>query len=977
MIYLRTLGALDLRSSDGTELRSVLAQPKRLALLTYLAVATPFGYHRRDTLLGLFWPDLDQHHARNALSRAVYYLRRALSEEAIVGRGDDELRLSEERVECDARAFEVALDARLAEQALSLYHGDLLEGFFLTHAPEFERWLEDRRTALRSRAVEGAWTLAQANDGASSVAEHWARRAVALSPYDGEGLTRLMRLLDQRGARGQALVAYEQFARRLSADLGVEPSHQTKALVDSWRRETSGRSIARQAAGEQIRLDPVQAAVPDERPVPPRPRFQWTSRRRVTLAVAVVAGCIWIVGATPPGLSSAARDPGVPTTVSVAVLPFSVHAQASAHEFLREGMVDLLSTKLNSAVGLRSVDPTVLLAAPSLRTPHLVSPSEGRTLGERFGAGLYVLGSVVTVGDRLHIAASLYEVRGDTLPAARATVSGRPDDLFALVDQLTTDLISEIGGPSERVARVASITTQSPAALRSYLEGEQAFRQASFAPLVRFTKPIEAFRDAIALDSTFALAYYRLALAASWADSLELARWAATRATRYSGRLPAHYRLLAEGLNAFLDGNARQAISAYRAAVAAHPNDAEAWFRIGLTTALYGPFFGRPSSDLWDPFTKAARYDVQAREPWIFLAYLAAQDGDRRSVDTLIRRGYPEGVPAYWQALTASSWPDANRARQGLARIERAEPWEQTLGAILVTRYLNDANIGRRLSRGAATAAKGSDWHAQALFWTSQIELAGGRPQATKQALAEMAVDDPRWAADFRALVATWPVYPPSRPNVQAARAALRTVQSQPLRARPLWGKPSREGSEAIRLYLLGLLSAHLGERDSAVQYARMLDRLVQAPTMGSLAKDLALCLRAEVRASLDGAPADALTLSLTLRYHIPPDVLRSHPALSHLFARQRFLQAQWSRSIGRPNEALQWYASLGQVDHLFDLPFLGPAILMTARIHEETGEFEKARAEYAHFVTLWRDAEPELRPLVDNARARLARLSR
>ena len=55
MIELRTLGAVDLRSADGVELRAVLVQPKRTALLAYLAVADPRGFHRRDSLLALFW----------------------------------------------------------------------------------------------------------------------------------------------------------------------------------------------------------------------------------------------------------------------------------------------------------------------------------------------------------------------------------------------------------------------------------------------------------------------------------------------------------------------------------------------------------------------------------------------------------------------------------------------------------------------------------------------------------------------------------------------------------------------------------------------------------------------------------------------------------------------------------------------------------------------------------------------------------
>jgi serine/threonine-protein kinase len=74
MVEFRLLGSVDLKGSDGQALRSVLAQPKRVALLAYLAVARPNGYHRRDKLLGLFWPESDQEHGRAALRKALYFL---------------------------------------------------------------------------------------------------------------------------------------------------------------------------------------------------------------------------------------------------------------------------------------------------------------------------------------------------------------------------------------------------------------------------------------------------------------------------------------------------------------------------------------------------------------------------------------------------------------------------------------------------------------------------------------------------------------------------------------------------------------------------------------------------------------------------------------------------------------------------------------------------------------------------------------
>src|SRR5437899_3245715 len=100
MITLRTLGGIDLRRADGRELRSVLAQPKRLALLAMLAIegcATPV---RRDSLLGLFWPDSDTDRARGALRQALTFLRRELDADFVAGHGDGDLRIIEAVFAC-------------------------------------------------------------------------------------------------------------------------------------------------------------------------------------------------------------------------------------------------------------------------------------------------------------------------------------------------------------------------------------------------------------------------------------------------------------------------------------------------------------------------------------------------------------------------------------------------------------------------------------------------------------------------------------------------------------------------------------------------------------------------------------------------------------------------------------------------------------------------------------------------------------
>jgi DNA-binding SARP family transcriptional activator len=109
MIRLQLLGPVGLWGSDGLEIRPALQQPKRLALLVYLVLAPRSGFCRRDTLLGLFWPEVDQEHARNALRQAIHFLRAALGSNVILGRGD-ELGIAPGALTCDVLAFR-----RLAE----------------------------------------------------------------------------------------------------------------------------------------------------------------------------------------------------------------------------------------------------------------------------------------------------------------------------------------------------------------------------------------------------------------------------------------------------------------------------------------------------------------------------------------------------------------------------------------------------------------------------------------------------------------------------------------------------------------------------------------------------------------------------------------------------------------------------------------------------------------------------------------------
>lgn len=241
MIRIHVTGPLDLRDAEGRPLGTMPSQPKRSGLLAYLAAATPRGFHRRDTLFAIFWPEHDMQSARNALNTSVSYLRGKLGAGALARRGAGELALVSDHIWCDVWAIDDALREDRLEDALALYRGDLLEGFHLSGVPEFERWLDQERDRLRVALASAAWTLAERAEASEQPADaaRWARRAMALAPGNEVSLRRLIECLHRNGDTAGALREYDEFARQLREELDVEPSARTRELVDAIRAQAA------------------------------------------------------------------------------------------------------------------------------------------------------------------------------------------------------------------------------------------------------------------------------------------------------------------------------------------------------------------------------------------------------------------------------------------------------------------------------------------------------------------------------------------------------------------------------------------------------------------------------------------------------------------------------------------------------------------------------------------------------------------
>lgn len=517
MIELRTLGGPDLRGGDGRALGSILAQPKRFALLVHLVLGDGgrdgCGTLRRDSLLGILWPDLDQERGRAALRKALHHLRRALGEDALAGFGDEVVGVAEGALRCDAIEFERALDAGRPEDAMALYRGDLLEGFFLSDAAEFERWSERERSRLRLRAVAGAWALSEGAEarGEAAGALAWARRALDLSDRDELVLQQVLSLHDRLGDRVGGVRAYEEYRRYLEAEYGLDPSAETEDLVRAIReRRATGEGPARRVSDPvspeegTIAAAPREAAEPGSRePVAPirpsvaaqpvRMRRGDEGRARGWIGAGAVAA---VVTAIALAASGSWKDPS-PASATVAVGKIEDYASQEGPG-LAPALGDMLATNLARVPGLRVVSNARLYEVlgqsgeTELSAATMARSARGAGATEVVDGALYRLSNGALRFDLRSVELASGEVR------AAYTVEGT--DLFAVVDEATAAFASGVGIRVEGL-RIADVTTGSLVAYRLYEEGLRALYQRGDGRAA-----FELFAAALEEDSTFAMA---------------------------------------------------------------------------------------------------------------------------------------------------------------------------------------------------------------------------------------------------------------------------------------------------------------------------------------------------------------------------------------------------------------------------------------------------------------------------------------
>ena len=543
MLRLHTFGEVFITRDEGDPLTGAATQRRSLALVTLLATSGDGGLSR-EKLVGLLWPDSDPERARHSLTQTLYTTRRALNEEELFTVTPSIVRLNHDRLGSDARELDTFLNSGQLEQAAALYTAPFLDGFFVSGAPEFERWSSAQRNRYRQRITQVLEQLASRAEHAHSNADAlmWRQRLAAIAPLDAANAAGLMAAMAQAGDRAGAIRYARIHATLLREELDMDPDPSIEHLAASLRSRTappeSVPATANIEAGDRDEgdaNDPQQEPQPAPTRTPPTvivegPQVTGTLHTArshaphamsiappplhvplhvrwavLSVIISVLVGTGVLLGRARSTSSVGVHKLAVPQNVVVA--PFRVAGADPSLAYLRDGVVELLSARLADDSAARSVDAGAVLGAwrsaglsPTMDVPR----ASVVALATRLGAKRVVVGSVVGTAARMVLTATVLTLPSGAV-SGQAAVTGPADSISSLLDRLAARLLVSEAGQDEDLSHHVS---RSLPALRAYLAGQASFRRGDYKSALR------SYAVALRRDSSFALAALYQALSA-------------------------------------------------------------------------------------------------------------------------------------------------------------------------------------------------------------------------------------------------------------------------------------------------------------------------------------------------------------------------------------------------------------------------------------------------------------------------------
>ena len=773
------------------------------------------------------------------------------------------------------------------------------------------------------------------------------------------------------------------------------------------------RALEKHPADRWQTGDAFRQALTVEQPAPRDRR-----RRRVVLlaAAATVALVAGVVGL-------ARRTPGPPAGVnprhSILVLPFDNQRDDRAVDWLREGSVSMLGLNLSQWNDLTVVDHERLhdlLSKHRLRPGDDIGLEMARRLAREAGVWTVVLGDFAQAGDSLHLTARVYDVASGKRVDVAQVDDRAGDDVRPVFDQLAAKLLDLSGAPNEVPIGLARSTTASLEAYRAYLAGVEQLNRWDLGGAQR------DLQRAIQLDTTFGLAYYKLALTRGWLVGINdsIADAAIVRATAYSSNLPAHERTVINAYRAFLGGEYVDARKAYQQLLARDSTDCDAWY--GLGEAWFHDTAGTNEAPHWTQAIRAFRRTLTL-DPDYALAYDHVQfmlgsaamphpsyamvspdsfaltqssDGhtlvDSAAVAAAVRRARTEALS------TARSWVSS-------------QPTTLRAHGAMVDAYVASGNYGAALAE-VDRFRQSTPKHPELPFVEARIHFASGQvDRAAKELRLALDTVAPQ---DFRAYEGSFTVVSDiaAAANVFAYQGDLATAAktidlADQVRREVVptpGGKSEGQSGEGWRRSYLGELYGASGVPTASLrqvwQSAAEAVRMAPAEQRSHVAHSGASAaiglftgpsadtsalneyrtltgeaLTKEVRALLALSRGDSAAARRALA---EPDSSQSKPMYATyrrpLAAQAYFLLGDYQATLRQLQNFEPEALWTGDFDSRWGM--LGRVRLLRAAAFEQLGRRAEARQAYQQVLSQWRMADASLQPFVRQAQQGLARLT-
>ena len=387
-------------------------------------------------------------------------------------------------------------------------------------------------------------------------------------------------------------------------------------------------------------LEPLASPLLDDRAPPRRrPSKALALTALLLLGLAVTAFLAWR-RIDPLGDAQAVSAADAPR---LAVLGFDNLSRDDSLDWLETGLAEMLVTDLSQSSGIHVLGTSrtyTLVEELHDRGERLSSTGAAQKAARAMGADLVVAGTVMRSGDRIRIDLRVEDTASGVLVYADTVEGSGEDDLFRLVDDLSTRIRRRLpgrresaGGPTE--ADLAEVATTSIEAFRAYSEGVRLHHQ------FREEEAIVRLHEAVEIDPTFAVAWTVLSSIHSNLLRPAQARESIRQARIHAARLPAAQRLVVVGQDANLNGHWRDAITAYETALRLDPEHAKARNNLAHLQFELENFqaailhtrhlLGQGTSFTGTYFTLAVSYHMTAREAeldQLLKQYMEAFQGD-------------------------------------------------------------------------------------------------------------------------------------------------------------------------------------------------------------------------------------------------------------------------------------------------------------------------------------------------------------